>query len=136
MCSRGNILAELATAPHVHLENDHAKEVAVLAGFTLARHRRYLRVERMVLIAIFGCNDVEVAAPVAAAARTAIGLHLDRDSTGTVHLGLVMRVIMVDAHLGWRDRGRVQVTSQSRRWWFLHRGWTTVIGHFGGDCEQ
>jgi hypothetical protein len=32
---RGDILTELAAATHVHFKNDHTKEIAVLAGFTL-----------------------------------------------------------------------------------------------------
>ena len=133
---RRNILTEFAAATHVHLKHHHTKEITVLAGLTLSRHRWYLGVERVVLIAILRSNNVEVVASVASATRTAVGLHLNRDSASTVRLGLIVRMIVVDAHLGWGDRSGVQITSQGRRWRLLHRWWTAVIGHFGGDGEQ
>lgn len=132
----GDILAELAAATHVHFKNDHAKEITVLAGLTLTRQWGYLRIERVVLIAVLRGNNVEVIASVSPAARATVGLHLNGDSTGTVWLGFVVRVIVVDAHLSWRDGGGVQVPSQSWRWRFLHGRRAAVIGHFGGDGEQ
>lgn len=61
----------------------------------------------MILIAVLGCNNVEVAAPVTPASGAAVGLHLNRDSTGTVWVESIVRVIVIDAHLGRRDGGGI-----------------------------
>lgn len=72
-----DVFPEFAAASHVHLQDNHAKEVAVLARLALTRHGRHLWVERVVLVALLLRHHMEVVALVASPARTPISLHLD-----------------------------------------------------------
>lgn len=73
----GDVIAEFAAAAHVHFENHHAQEIAVLTNFALTRHGWIFWVESDKFLIL--ARDVEMAPPVPAAAGSAICLHLDRD---------------------------------------------------------